>query len=161
LPQSDLISYLVSGVPSYELNQANSGALATSIVLPTIGSAVGSRLTGGLFDTFQVQTFGYQQGRTASSSAFSQARIGAGKQVGPDTFISADYGFCSGIGGQGANPGYQLGVRVDQRLTRQLSLSAASSPGTTYAYCTGSGGYSGFIPTPRQYGLDLFRSWSF
>ena len=162
LPQSDLISYLVSGVPSYELNQANSGALATSIVLPTIGSAVGSRLTGGLFDTFQVQTFGgYSQGRVATSSAFSQARIGAGKQVGPDTFISADYGFCSGIGGQGANPGYQLGVRVDQRLTRQLSLSAASSPGTTYAYCTGSGGYSGFIPTPRQYGLDLFRSWSF
>ncbi len=164
LPQSDLISYLVSGVPSYELNQANSGALATSIVLPTIGSAVGSRLTGGVFDTFEVQTFGgYQQGRVATSSAFSQARIGAGKQVGPDTFISADYGFCSGIGGQGANPGYQLGVRVDQRLTRQLSLSAASSPGTTYAYCTGSGsgGYSGFIPTPRQYGLDLFRTWSF
>jgi translocation and assembly module TamB len=159
LPQSDLISYLVSGVPSYELNQANSGALATSIVLPTIGSAVGSRLTGGLFDTFQVQTYGYQQGRVAAPSAFSQARIGAGKQVGPDTFISADYGFCSGS--QGANPGYQLGVRVDQRLTRQLSLSAASSPGTTYAYCTGSGGYSGFIPTPRQYGLDLFRSWSF
>jgi len=159
LPQTDLISYLVSGVPSYELNQANSGALATSIVLPTIGSAVGSRLTGGLFDTFQVQTYGYQQGRVAAPSAFSQARIGAGKQVGPDTFISADYGFCSGS--QGANPGYQLGVRVDQRLTRQLSLSAASSPGTTYAYCTGSGGYSGFIPTPRQYGLDLFRSWSF
>ncbi len=165
LPQSDLISYLVSGVPSYELNQANSGALATSIVLPTIGSAVGSRLTGGLFDTFQVETFGgqyqYSQNRTDLTSAFSQARFGAGKRVGPGTFISADYGFCSNAGGGGANPGYQLGVRIDQQLTRQLSLSAASSPATTYAYCTGSNVISGFVPTPRQYGLDLFRSWSF
>jgi translocation and assembly module TamB len=169
LPQSDLISYLVSGVPAYELSQSNAEQLLSSVVLPTLGSAVGSRLTGNLFTTFQVQTAAVDPLLSNSSSnnsyanALLETRIGAGKQIGPRTFVSADYGFCgsSAKSSTDINPANQLGIRVEQTLTNRLSLDISSQPATTYTYCTGLSPLAGFIDTPRQYGLDLFRVWRF
>lgn len=167
LPQSDLISYLVSGVPAYELTQSNAEQLLSSVVLPTLGSAVGSRLTGNLFTTFQVQTAAVDpllSNNTANNSytnALLGTRIGAGKQIGPRTFVSADYGFCGAKSSTDINPASQLGIRVEQRLTSKLSFDLSSQPATTYTYCTGLSPLAGFVDTPRQYGVDLFRTWRF
>jgi translocation and assembly module TamB len=172
LPQSDLISYLVSGVPAYELSQSRADQLLSSVVLPSLGSAVGSRLTGGVFTTFQVQTGGaidpalaQAQSNSSYQNALLSTRIGAGKQIGPRTFVSADYGFCgtsrTSNSSTDLNPADQLGVRIEQQLTPKLSLDASSQPGTQYTFCTGDTPAAGFITTPRQYGLDLFRTWRF
>jgi translocation and assembly module TamB len=172
LPQSDLISYLVSGVPAYELSQSRADQLLSSVVLPSLGSAVGNRLTGGVFTTFQVQTGGaidpalaQAQANQSYQNALLSTRIGAGKQIGPRTFVSADYGFCgnsrTSTSSTDLNPADQLGVRIEQQLTPKLSLDASSQPGTQYTFCTGDTPAAGFITTPRQYGLDLFRTWRF
>jgi translocation and assembly module TamB len=172
LPQSDLISYLVSGVPAYELSQSRADQLLSSVVLPSLGSAVGNRLTGGVFTTFQVQTGGsidpalaQAQANASYQNALLSTRIGAGKQIGPRTFVSADYGFCGNSTRSNSstdlNPADQLGVRIEQQLTPKLSLDASSQPGTQYTFCTGDTPAAGFITTPRQYGLDLFRTWRF
>jgi translocation and assembly module TamB len=172
LPQSDLISYLVSGVPAYELSQSRADQLLSSVVLPSLGSAVGSRLTGGVFTTFQVQTGGaidpalaQAQSNSSYQNALLSTRIGAGKQIGPRTFVSADYGFCGASSRSNSstdlNPADQLGIRIEQQLTDKLSLDASSQPGTQYTFCTGDTPAAGFITTPRQYGLDLFRTWRF
>jgi translocation and assembly module TamB len=172
LPQSDLISYLVSGVPAYELSQSRADQLLSSVVLPSLGSAVGTRLTGGVFTTFQVQTGGaidpalaQAQANSSYQNALLSTRIGAGKQIGPRTFVSADYGFCGASSRSNSstdlNPADQLGIRIEQQLTDKLSLDASSQPGTQYTFCTGDTPAAGFITTPRQYGLDLFRTWRF
>ncbi|HWZ57350.1 MAG TPA: translocation/assembly module TamB domain-containing protein [Gemmatimonadaceae bacterium] len=172
LPQSDLISYLVSGVPAYELSQSRADQLLSSVVLPSLGSAVGTRLTGGVFTTFQVQTGGaidpalaQAQANSSYQNALLATRIGAGKQIGPRTFVSADYGFCGTSSRSNSstdlNPADQLGIKIEQQLTDKLSLDASSTPGTQYTFCTGDTPAAGFITTPRQYGLDLFRTWRF
>jgi translocation and assembly module TamB len=172
LPQSDLISYLVSGVPAYELSQSRADQLLSSVVLPSLGSAVGNRLTGGVFTTFQVQTGGaidpalaQAQANASYQNALLSTRIGAGKQIGPRTFVSADYGFCGtstrSNSSTDLNPADQLGIKIEQQLTDKLSLDASSQPGTQYTFCTGDTPAAGFITTPRQYGLDLFRTWRF
>jgi len=168
LPQSDLISYLVSGVPAYQLSQSRADQIVSSVVLPSLGSALGSRLTGGVFDAFQVQTGGTVDPALATNqtnsyqNALLATRIGAGKQIGPRTYLSADYGFCGSTNGStDLNPADQLRVRIEQRLTNNLALDASSQPATVYTYCTGDTPAAGFITTPRQYGLDLFRTWRF
>jgi translocation and assembly module TamB len=176
--QSDLLSYLVTGHPSYDVTSGGNAAVLTSVVLPTLGTALGSQLSGGLFDYVQVQPGGYSQigpqAGTAQGALFntlSGTRIGAGKQIGARTFVSADVGVCqlgalSGggavTGAAGATPGFadQIGIRVEHQLTSRLSIAAASEPGTNALYCTSAYSRS-FVTTPRQWGLDLFHTWQF
>ncbi len=176
--QSDLLSYLVTGHPSYDVTSGGNAAVLTSVVLPTLGTALGTQLSGGLFDYVQVQPGGYSQigpqAGTAQGALFntlSGTRIGAGKQIGARTFVSANVGVCqlgalSGggavTGGTGATPGFadQIGIRVEHQLTSRLSIAAASEPGTNALYCTSAYSRS-FVTTPRQWGLDLFHTWQF
>ena len=55
--------------------------------------------------------------------------------------------------------GDQLGVKVEQRLRSNLGLSLSVDPPSDALLC--SGGARTFTFTPRQFGLDLFRTWRF
>jgi translocation and assembly module TamB len=170
LSQSDLLSYLVTGQQSFGVGNGTDAYTVGSVFLPTIGTAIGSRLSGGLFDYVNVQAGTAYAANGATSgfgTALSTTRIGAGKQLGRSTFISADLGVC-GLGATGAAGGAsppptasQIGVRLEQQLTQRLTLAASSEPGTVGLYCTTGALTRSFVDTPRQWGLDVFRSWQF
>jgi translocation and assembly module TamB len=170
LSQSDLISYLITGQQSFGVGNGTDAYTVGSVFLPTIGTALGSRLSGGIFDYVNVQAGTAYAGNGSTSgfgTALSTTRIGAGKQLGRSTFVSADLGVC-GLGATGAAGGSsppptasQIGIRLEQQLTDRFTLAASSEPGTVGLYCTTGALTRSFVDTPRQWGLDLFHTWQF
>ena len=168
ISQTDLVSYLLTGAPSFEVN----GQAATASLLRSIGSYLGDKVRGfGLFDVVDIE-LGRQglgpQG-LGINSIFSGARLGVGRQLGDRTFLSANAGLCqvgsllSGSSTTGTSNLYDLiGVKVDYRLNENLGVSAGYEPSTSALLCsTGITATRGFTPTPRQLGFDIFRTWRF
>jgi translocation and assembly module TamB len=183
ISQTDLVSYLVTGRPIAELNAANTQAAqaAADVLLPT-GSALLSRALrdqlGGWVDLFQIQTGSADVRETNSSqrttatenfrSVLSGTRLGGEKQISDRLFFSFSTGLCSlGSGTDKAEQGVtgfvnsiegKLEYRFPIVAPDQLSLRAGREPAAS-GRCTGS--VRGFVATPQQWGLSLFRSWSF
>lgn len=172
---SDLISYLVTGGPSYEIaRDGNVTSTAARVLLGSFGSVLGGKVAGGLCDDAQLTTAGldaYQGGvRDVGGSILSGSRFNCAKQVGDRAFVRLDAGLC-GVGqlvsqNGGGNPlslGDALGVKFDYLLGRGLSASFGVEPPTSATLCNSDASNSarGFVPTPRQFGIDLFRAWRF
>lgn len=170
ISRTDLVSYLVTGAPNFDIGAQ--GSLATSL-LSSLGAYLGDWLRSaiGVVDVVQFE-FGRQgvaAGPGTRNSIFSGARLGVGTQIGDRTFVSASAGLCqvwSVLGGGnagGASPNVYdlLGAKVDYRLQANLGLSASYEPGTSAQFCDAGGGVRGFTFAPRQLGFDIFRTWRF
>lgn len=170
LPMSQpvLLSYLVTGQPSFEVGNAMSAA---SVLLPTAGSLIGNLITdrsGGLIDYVQVQTAGVQ-GREFSelfaddeSSIFAGTSLGVGKQLTNRTFVSATAGLCRIFRPneqQSTSVRDVLGLKIEHRFNHGFSLELGSEPGSSDVLCSQS--TRGVIDRPPQLGFDLFRAWTF
>jgi autotransporter translocation and assembly factor TamB len=162
---TEILSYLVFGAPTFALGQDNSAALrpVVAALLPTVGTFVERELAEevGFFDLFQIQTptLG-QQGISAlndTRSFLSGVRLGVGKQIGERTFVTANAGLCA-LSGQTRSVTEALGVTIEQRLNRGFSLQFGTEPATSSLLCDRG---VADINTPRQFGFDLFREWSF
>ena len=164
---TEILSYLVFGAPTFALGQDNSAALrpVVAALLPTVGTWFERELVEevGFFDLFQIQTpaLGQQSVRTLDETAnfLSGVRLGVGKQIGERTFVTANAGLCALSGGSGGSFTQALGVTIEQRLNKGFSLQLGTEPATSSLLC--DRGALGDINTPRQFGLDLFREWSF
>ena len=167
ISQTDLISYLLTGGPSFVVNSQT----AAASLLRGFGGYLGDQLRGfGLFDEVDIEV-GRQAGPSTQSTAaqlFSGARLGVGRQLGDRAFVSATAGLCqlgSLLGGSGTstsgNLANSLGVKVDYRLNENLGVSAGYEPSTSALLCTGVGSTRGWAPTPPQLGFDIFRTWRF
>jgi translocation and assembly module TamB len=165
---TEILSYLVFGAPTFALGQDNSAALrpVVAALLPTVGTWFERELVEevGFFDLFQIQTptLG-QQGISAlndTRSFLSGVRLGVGKQIGERTFVTANAGLCALSGGSSGGGSFTqaLGVTIEQRLNKGFSLQFGTEPATSSLLCDRG---LGDINTPRQFGLDLFREWSF
>jgi translocation and assembly module TamB len=170
LSPQDLLSYLVTGQQSLTVGQGgsttNTGAQVAQFVLPTVGTAISSRIPGQVLDYVNFQTGASDPTQQSGfSTVFTSTRISGGKQLGRSTFVSADLGVCAlGAGAGAAAPpstASQIGVRVEQQLTRNFSLAASSEPGTADLYCSTGALSRSFVPQPRQWGLDLAHTWRF
>ena len=173
LSESDAVSYLVTGAPAFAVGAEQSSQLtAARVALASLGSYLGDRAAGGLFDVVQFQTSGLVQGdtrslRTASQGILAGTRLGVGKQLSDRVFVSANAGLCqlgNVVGGDRFNAldfAESIGVKVDYRLGGGLALSAGVEPPTSQLYCGRDLATRGFAPTPRQWALDLFRTWRF
>lgn len=172
---SDLVSYLVTGGPSFEIaRDGNVSATAARVFLGSLGSVLGSKVAGGLCDDAQVTTAGLEayQGsaRDVGGGILSGSRFNCAKQVGDRAFVRLDAGLC-GVGqfvsqNGGSNAlsfGDALGVKFDYLLGRGFSASVGVEPPTSAMLCASDASNSarGFVPTPRQVGVDLFRAWRF
>ncbi len=168
ISQTDLVSYLLTGAPSFNVTNQS----ATASLLRSLGSYLGDQLRGfGLFDVVDIELGrqGFAQGQGVASSLFTGARLGVGRQLGDRTFLSANTGLCqfgSLFGGNGlsssVNPLESIGVKVDYRLNENLGVSAGYEPSTTALLCTTANiATRRFAPTPPQWGLDIFRAWRF
>ena len=173
LSESDAVSYLVTGAPSFALGADQSSELtAARLALSSLGSYLGDRAAGGLFDVVQVQTSGLQQGdtdnlRSAGAGILAGTRLGVGKQLSDRVFVTANAGLCqlgNVVGGESFSAqdfAESIGVKVDYRLGGGLSLSAGVEPPTSQLFCSRQINARGFAPTPRQWAFDLFRTWRF
>jgi hypothetical protein len=171
ISQTDLFSYLITGAPSFSV----SGQSATTSLLRSFGSYLGDWIRGGLgfVDLVDVelgrQNLVSNEGFSGGlNSIFSGARLSVGEQIYDRVFLSADVGLCqvkSLLGGGGAgNPNLAdaLGVKVEYRLSENVGISAGVEPPASALLCSaGVSATRGFAPTPRQWGIDIFRTWRF
>jgi translocation and assembly module TamB len=171
---ADLVSYLVTGGPSFEIaRDGNVSATAARVLLGSFGSVLGSMVAGGLCDDAQVTTSGlaaYQGNARDVGGILAGSRFNCAKQVGERAFVRLDAGLC-GVGqfvsqngsGNALSFGDALGVKFDYLLGRGFSASAGVEPPTSATLCASDASNSarGFVPTPRQVGVDLFRAWRF
>ena len=109
-------------------------------------------------------------GRT-TGSLLGGTRLAAGWQLGDKQFLSANLGLCQfgnalsgGQGGFSAQEFSQsIGLKYEYRFPRSVTFSAGIEPPNTALVCTSAGTASvrNFVPTPRQFGVDLLRRWVF
>jgi translocation and assembly module TamB len=168
LSQSDLISYLVTGAPSFEPDQIR--RTSASVLFPTVGTAASGllrrtfpwvdqvRFEGGAADLSESA----QIGRSAQDYFFS-GTVGGEKQLTDNLFFSLSTGLCA------LDPNAQnddlsfldyLGGKLQYRFPRSLSVEAAREPPTSARSC-GREGLRGVPLTPPQWAFSLARSWRF
>jgi translocation and assembly module TamB len=171
---ADLISYLVTGGPSYEIAGRGGDYTSTAarVVLSSIGSVLGGKAAGGLCDDAQVSIAGQQQyggrGLDVGGSILSGTRLSCAKQISDRAYVRLDAGLCQVgqlVTQSGASSPLNLrdafGIKFDYLLGRDLTASVGVEPPTSAVMCTGNSAARGFVPTPQQIGFDLFRSWRF
>ncbi|MEP7380249.1 MAG: translocation/assembly module TamB domain-containing protein [Gemmatimonadota bacterium] len=167
LSESDLISYLVAGVPSFGIGGglAENRFSASSFALSTLSSYISAKFSGGLFDYVNIQTAtGNSSGREQQSrqGLLNGVQFGIGKQLGERTFLSLTTGLCRlGAAGGQLSPvdlAQIIGVKLEQRLADGYGFSFSLEPPLDKLFCD-TGTDRSFGTTRRQYGLDLFRSW--
>jgi hypothetical protein len=73
---------------------------------------------------------------------------------GADTDQPGVSGFVNSIEGK-------LEYRFPITAPDQLSLRAGREPAASALRCGATGSLRGFVSTPQQWGISLFRSWSF
>ena len=170
---ADLISYLVTGGPSFEIGGRNTNYTSTAarVLISSLGSVLGGK-AGGVCDDARLSTSGREEGgqgiRGSTAAVLEGTRFNCGKQIGDRAFVRLDAGLCQvGQLVQGGNNGSasafanSIGVKIDYLLQRGLTLSAGVEPPTSAVLCSQSINARGFVPTPQQFGFDLFRAWRF
>jgi translocation and assembly module TamB len=183
ISQTDLVSYLVTGRPSFELNESGAAASqrAAEVLLPTGGALLSRALReqlGGFVDLIQIQTGAVDDRGTGTANAVSDqfksvlsgTRLGGEKQISNRLFLSFSTGLCQLSGSDKDQPGVtgfvnsiegKLEYRFPMIAPDQLSLRAGREPAASALRCGSTGNIRGFVATPQQWGLSLFRSWSF
>ena len=170
LSQTEILSYIVFGQPSFagtgDITANPALQQVAAALLPSVGAVLERALADqiGFIDYVQVQTgtTGQQSVFTGSGaqSFLSGTRIGVGKQIGERTFVTANAGLCQFAGTQsGVSFGQSLGLTVEQRLRDGFTLQGSIEPSSAALQCRP--GLTTIGSRPPQYGLDLFREWSF
>jgi hypothetical protein len=172
---AELISYLVTGNPSYEIGGRNGDytSAAARVLVSSFGSVLGGKASGGLCDDAQLSTAGldtYQRGiAEVSGNLLARTRFNCAKQLSEKVFVRLDAGLCQvgqllGSSTASSDPlsfADAIGVKLDYRLTPRVTASVGLEPPTAAVLCARDANARGFAPTPRQFGFDLFRIWRF
>ena len=169
LSESDAISYLFTGRPSFAVTTAADqySSQALGVFLPTLGSALGDRVARALgFDQFQIESAGGVSGQQfGASSILASTRLGGGVQLGGRTFVRATVGLCQLFGTSQVSTGQPLvnsiGAKLEYRFSGQLSGSVGIEPPTSVLQCNNNVNARNFVPTPAQFGLDITRKWEY
>jgi hypothetical protein len=162
------VSYLATGQPSSQIGgpQGDYFSTASNVFLNS-----GFQLRSSLCDEAGISAGSYDpnQARGVGSSILTGARINCSRQLGAKTFLRLDYGLCrvgqlaSGNNGTTDPLSFAdaIGLKIDHELSSVLTLSLGIEPPTSAVLCTNDASARGFAPTPRQFGVDLFRVWRF
>ena len=169
LSESDAISYLFTGRPSFAVTTAADqySNQTASVLLPTLGSYFGDRVARALgFDQFQIETAGGVNGKQfGPTSVLASTRLGGGVQLGSRTFVRATVGLCQLFGASQISTGQPLvnsiGAKLEYRFSEWISASVGLEPPTGVLQCNNNVNARNFVPTPKQYGLDITRKWEY
>jgi translocation and assembly module TamB len=171
---ADLISYLVTGGPSFEIGaqSADYTSTAARVLIGSLGGFLSGKAAGGLCDDAVLSTSMADQKQkglaNVGSSVLEGMRFNCAKAINDNTFVRLDAGLCqvgqfvSGGGmGTAASLANSIGVKLDYIIRPQLTLSAGVEPPTSAVLCAQNVSARGFVPTPQQWGVDLFWAWRF
>ena len=179
LSTSDLVSYLITGRPTFALDERTQSVVqqASTVLLPTLTALAAQRIRSSIGSWVDVVQFqggvpqqlenGSFQARQSFRDYFFGARVGGEKQISNNLFFSFSAGLCSlnrdnsstssnGLGGFVE----ALGGKLEYRFNPQLSVQAGTEPRTEALYCR-NGSLGSLVSTPRQWGLSLLRTWHF
>ena len=181
LSPSDLVSYLVTGRPSFATGRDENTAaaqIAFQFLSPTVG-ALASRVLrdqlGGVVDQIQIQSgavndpLGAGSSQSQFKSLLSSTRLGGEKQISDRLFFSFSTGLCQlgtddpsqqGLNGFVSAIEGKLEYRFPLLAPDRFSLRAGREPAASALRCN-SDRVRGFVATPQQWGVSLFRSWAF
>ena len=171
LSQSDLISYLITGGPSFGVNDntqnTTAGGVAANTLINTVGSALGDKLAGlGVLDVVQIQTAGLDrsaQDNNYTNQLLAGTRIGGGIQFGERTYLSANVGLCTLANQTTTNKltlQDLLGLKIEYKMSRVYGLSVGLEPSSAGLLCN-QGILRGTANTPPQIGFDFTGVWRF
>jgi len=171
---ADLISYLVTGGPSFEIGAEPTDYTSTAarVLIGSLGGFLSGKAAGGLCDDAVLSTSSADQKQkglqNVGSSVLEGMRFNCAKAINDHTFVRLDAGLCqvgqfvSGGGmGTAASLANSIGVKLDYIIRPQLTLSAGVEPPTSAVLCAQNVSARGFVPTPQQWGVDLFWAWRF
>lgn len=170
LSDSDLISYLVTGAPSFGIGGGSRENVSTAarIALGGLSSAFSSfatRWTGGLFDVVQLQIASDQLrvGGAQRYGLLEGAQLGIGKQLNDQTFVSLNTGFCPFLPQGTLDPSSvwnSLGWRLEHTFGLGYGVSVSREPPFNALVCSRAIP-PGFLTSEAQWGFDFFRTWRF
>lgn len=164
LSQSDLLSYLVTGEPSFGLTGTSTEYAEQLLTLGgrIAGNIISARIPRSVFDIVEVQPGAVRLESGTATGATSpylntlyNTRVILGKQLGDRWYMGLSTGFCR------ANFAENLGLRLEYRLSSTYFAQGGIEPGSGDLACVGPSTARTFQQTPPQLGLDLFRSWRF
>jgi len=169
LSESDAISYLFTGRPSFAVTMAADqySNQTASVLLPTLGSYFGDRVARALgFDQFQIETAGGVSGQQfGPTSVLASTRLGGGVQLGSRTFVRATVGLCQLFGTSQVSTNQPLvnsiGAKLEYRFSQWITASVGLEPPTNVLQCNNNVNARNFVPTPQQFGLDITRKWEY
>jgi translocation and assembly module TamB len=185
LSSSDLVSYLVTGRPSADLTgdnpATNNTQRAMEFLLPTVSASLSQALRDqiGFMDLFQIRPGAVSDRPTDAQNPngqfnfLYQTRVGGEKQISDRLFLSFSTGLCpfasssstsdqnQGLKGFGNAIEGKLEYRFPLAGADRFALRAGREPSANALRCGTGGDVRGFVQTPQQWGLSLFRSWSF
>lgn len=170
IPESDLLSYLVTGEPAYALLGSSYSDQSATLLIRFASSWFSRRLAGGPFDVVQVEPTSLTPGDATDLGQrglgiLAQVRVGVGRQIARNTYVNFSTGLCGIAPQTGSDPlslfAQGLGVRVERRFERGLSAAIGVEPGSTALACGRPGLSRTFQQTPPQFGFDFFRNWTF
>ncbi len=158
---TELLSYLIFGAPSFALSGQNTSALNSvrNALAPTLGGVAERALSSVLPGVDMVRVTMASQGDVASdqnSGLLNGASITAGQQLGDRVFISLNTGLGKRSAcGDANDTSPWFGLAIEYRLGPSSWLQASMDPGSTS--CSGASDLSAV----RQFGLDFFREFRF
>ena len=183
LSPSDLVSYLVTGRPSFAQGGLDVAASqrAVEFALPTVNAAVSRALRdqlGGFVDLIQIQSgaaidplsVSYGTASSPFRSFLYSTRLGGEKQIKDRLFLSFSTGLCQLRGSEDTSQqglsGFvnaiegKLEYRFPMPAPDLLALRAGREPAASALRC-GAEPVRGFVATPQQWGISVFRAWAF
>lgn len=163
LAQSEIISYLLFGAPSFALDGQSQTTLktATAAVLPSLGSTLESALgtVFPFFNSLQVSTVAGSNTYANLTSnpidaVLNNLAITGGRRVGADGFLNLSAGLCRGARASAAQSSSMwFGIAAEYRPKQGVAAVASMDPGTNPC------GTIGKLSQSYQFGLDIFKEW--
>jgi len=144
LSQSEIISYLMFGRPSFEL-AGGQGALMRSTAASLVAGEVERTVVSDL--GVPLDYFEFRPG----SDRYARTQLAAGWQIGNKTFLILNAGFCRT---QQVNVANTLGASLQYRISPEWRTEASFEPVGTCI--VGTGVLQQTATAQRQVGLDLF-----
>ena len=156
LPESELLSYLVFGQPSFRLQ--GTGALANQLVVQELVGGLLSRQLGDLGLPCEYFRLRGRPNILNAADPLGATSLECGIQVVEDVFVTFETGVLQSLtGGSSSNVGALLGVSLDWQVNNQVTATLGREPvqsalGTLY-----------FRPSevPYQFSGDVRGTWEF
>lgn len=160
--QSEIISYLVFGSPTFGLDGQGTSAMktATAALVPSLGGLLEGTLGTLLpfLSSLQVTTVAGSGPQNLAvnplDGLLNSFALTAGRQLGSDTFLSLSAGMCrsSRLSSASSVAGW-FGLGAEYRPRNRAGVSVSMDPGSSPCNRVGR-----FLDV-YQFGADVFREW--